>query len=269
MMTPEQLARWIEASIEAFKAEPEESPGGQLSIPDTWISPTHKYFYKATPKVASSKVKIVLQQLEGYGLPSRPTRIHWRDTPGLSFVPSIADSTTGDAVEILTSAEWFRFCFVRNPYSRLLSGYKSAVMNLNSPYVGFRESIRERAGYPTPPDATPRMVGFRDFVRYIGEQSENERDGHWKSQTGSLHMEAIQYDFVGRMESFSHDFTKVLQQFSAPVELIATVPQIVNATKELPLAIAYDKKLADYVYGVFEDDFDGFDYDRDSWMMDS
>ena len=96
-MTPKQLAQWIEASIEAFKAEPEDSPGDELGIPDTWISRTHKYFYKATPKVASSKIKIVLQQLEGYAVPPRPTRIHWRDTSGLSFVPSISDFTTRDA----------------------------------------------------------------------------------------------------------------------------------------------------------------------------
>ena len=113
------------------------------------------------------------------------------------------------------------------------------------------------------------MVGFGDFVRYIGEQSDNDRDGHWKSQTGTLHTETIQYDFVGRMESFADDFTRVLQQFSAPSELIASLPKIVNASQRIPLAIAYDKKLADYVYGIFKDDFEAFDYDRDSWMIDS
>jgi hypothetical protein len=264
-MTPIQLAQWIEAS----KAEAQYLPREALNAADTWISPTYRYFYLGTPKVACSKIKIVLQQLAGYPLPPNPLRVHFRDTPGLSFVPSISDFSTRDAVEILTSPKWFRFCFVRNPYSRLLSGYKSQVMDLTSPYVGFRELIRKKAGYPTPPNSTPRMVGFRDFVRYIGEKSDDDRDGHWKSQTGTLHMEAIQYDFVGRVESFAHDFTDVLKRFSAPAELIASVPQPVNTTQRLPLAVVYDKQLADYVYGIYKDDFEAFDYDRDSWMTDA
>ena len=263
-MTPEQLAQWIEDS-----KDEQDPPGEQLGVSNTWISPTHNYFCMTIPKVACSKIKIVLQQLEGLPLPSHTLRIHYRDTPGMSFVPSISDFSTQDAVEILTSPKWFRFCFVRNPYSRLFSAHKQVVMDLTNAYVGFRESIRENAGYPTPPDSTPRMVGFGDFVRYIGEQSDNDRDGHWKSQTGTLHMESIQYDFVGRMESFTHDFTTVLEQFSAPPELIASVPQIVNESQRLPLAIAYDKNLADYVYGIFKDDFEAFNYDRDSWMIDS
>ena len=71
------------------------------------------------------------------------------------------------------------------------------------------------------------------------------------------------------MESFTLDFTKVLQRFNASAELIASVPQVVNASQRLPLAAAYDKKLADYVYGIFKNDFEAFDYDRDSWMTDS
>ena len=86
-----------------------------MGVSNTWISPTHKYFYMATPKVACSKIKIVLQQLEGYALPPHPLRIHWRDTPGLSFVPSISDFSTPDAVDILTSTRWFRFCFRSGP----------------------------------------------------------------------------------------------------------------------------------------------------------
>ncbi len=261
MMTPKRIAQWIDAS----RAE-QDPPGDHIGDADTWVSPIHKYFCMTIPKVACSKIKIVLQQLEGYALPPRPIRVHFRDTPGLSFVPSILDFSTREAVEILTSPEWFRFCFVRNPYSRLFSAHKQVVLDLSNAYVGFRESIREMAGYPTPPDSTPGMVGFGDFVRYIGEESDSDRDGHWRSQTGILHLERIQYDFVGRMESFTHDFTRILRRFDASAELIASLPQAVNTTQSLPLAIAYDKQLADYVYGIFKDDFEAFEYHRDSWM---
>lgn len=264
MMTTSELSDWIDAS----RVE-QDSPGAQLGVSNTWVSVAHRYFYMATPKVASSKIKIALQELEGFELPPHPLRIHWRDAPGLSFVQSIWDFTTPDAVEILTSPSWFRFCFVREPYSRLLSAYTQKVMDLTSPWVGFRESIREHAGYPTPPGVAPGTVGFGDFVRYIGEQDDGDRDGHWRSQVGTLHIDRIDYDFIGRMESFTHDFTQVLQRFDAPSELIDSVPKVVNATQTSPLAAAYDKRLADYVYQVFRDDFAAFGYRRDAWKVEA
>ena len=264
MMTTKELSQWIDAS--RVERDPQ---GDQLGVSNTWVSATHRYLYVATPKVACSKIKMALQTLEGFELPPVPLRIHWRDTPGLSFVQSVSNFSTPEAVEILTAPGWFRFCFVRNPYSRLFSAYKQKVMDLTSPWVGFRESIRKSAGYATPPGAAPGMVGFGDFVRFIGEQSDGDRDGHWRSQVGTLHIDTIEYDFVGRMECFARDFTRVLQRFNAPAELIASAPQVVNATQKLPLAMAYDKPLADYVYQVFRDDFEAFEYSRNAWMVES
>jgi hypothetical protein len=255
-MTKTELYAWIEAA----KARGPAEDGDGLNAPDTWISPIHKYFCMAIPKAACSKIKIVLQHLEGYALPADPLRIHWRDTPGLPFVPSIADFATADGVAILTDEDWFRFTFVRNPYARLFSAYKSVVMDLDSPYIGFREAIRQQAGYPTPPGGALGRVGFADFVAYIAEQPDGQRDGHWKSQLGTMHPEAIHYDFIGRVETFARDFTKVLQRFAA-------LSERVNTTAQVSLAAAYHKRLADLVYEIYQADFEAFDYARDSWMF--
>lgn len=221
----------------------------------------------AIPKNACTKTKLVLQELEGLPLPPEADRIHYRDEAGLAFLPSIADFSTAEGVEILTSPEWFRFAFVRNPYARLFSAYKSQVMDLSSPYVGFRESIRQHAGYPTPSGATPGRVGFADFVQYIAGQVDGERDGHWKSQTGSLHLERIHYNFIGRVESFVEDFAELLGRFDASRELLSSLKERVNTTPALPLAAAYSRPLADAVYAIYRDDFEAFGYARDSWMF--
>lgn len=262
-LTKTDLYAWIE---EAKNRPPDEdSPG--LNIADTWISPQHRYFCMAIPKNACTKTKLVLQQLEGLPLPPEADRIHYRDEAGLAFLPSIADFSTAQGVEILTSPDWFRFAFVRNPYARLFSAYKSQVMDLNSPYVGFRESIRQQAGYPTPPGATPGRVGFADFVAYIAGQADGERDGHWKSQTGSLHLDQIGYHFIGRVECFAEDFAQVLQRFAVPLPLVNSLREQVNTTPALPLAAAYGKQLADTVYTIYKEDFETFGYARDSWMF--
>jgi hypothetical protein len=262
-MTKTDLHAWIEMS----KAKAQDEDGGGLNAADTWVSHVHKYFCVAIPKVACSKIKLVLQQLEGLPIPPQPLRIHYRNTPGIRFVPSIADFATSDAVEILTSNEWFRFTFVRNPYSRLFSAYKSQVMDLTSPYVGFRESIRQKAGYPTPAGAALGMVGFADFVSYIAEQPDDQRDGHWKSQVETIHLDLIRYDFIGRFETFQQDFSAVLERFDAPTELVSSLGERVNTTVRLPLAVAYHRQLADLVYAIYRRDFETFGYARDSWMF--
>jgi hypothetical protein len=262
-MTKTELHAWLEMS----KAKPQDEDGSGLNAADTWISPVYKYFCMAIPKAACSKIKLVLQQLEGFPIPSEPLRIHYRDTPSLRFVPSIADFATADAVEILTANAWFRFAFVRNPYARLFSAYKSQVMDLRSPYVGFREAIRQKAGYPMPPGAALGRVGFADFVQYIAEQPDDQRDGHWKSQTETMHLDAIRYDFVGRVETFQQDFRAVLQRFAASAALVASLAEPVNTTIKLPLAAAYNKALADLVYAIYTNDFETFAYARDSWMF--
>jgi len=260
MTATSDLTEWIEDS--RVERDPQ---GDQLGISNTWVSPGHRYFYMATPKVACSKIKLVLQELEGYEVPPAPLRIHWRDTPGLSFVPSLADLPIHDAVRALTSPDWFRFAFVRNPYARLLSAYTQKVRDLKSPWVGFREAVRRSAGVPTVPGAAPAVVEFPDFVRYIGEQDDGVRDGHWRSQVGTLHVDRIRYDFVGRFESFTEDLTQVLRKLRAPDTLLATVGLVVNATARVPLASVYDQDLADYVYRVFRDDFEAFEYHRNDW----
>jgi len=262
-MTATELYTWIEIA----KAKPEDEDGGGLNVADTWISPRHQYFCMTIPKVACSKIKLVLQQLEGLPIPADPLQIHFRATPGLTFLPSIADFATTEGVEMLTASTWFRFAFVRNPYARLFSAYKSQVMDLDSPYIGFRESIRQYAGYPTLPGRALGRVGFGDFVHYIATQADEQRDGHWKSQTESLHRDVIRYDFIGRVETFAPDFATVLQRFNAPAELIDALTERVNTTAQLPLAAAYNKQLADLVYAIYQDDFATFGYARASWML--
>ncbi len=253
--------------LDQAKARPPDTDGGGLNVADTWVSPQHRYFCMAIPKAACSKIKLVLQQLEGLPLPPEPLRIHYRDEPGLRFVPSIADFSTAEAAAIITSADWFRFTFVRNPYARLFSAYKSQVMELASPYVGFREAIRQHAGYPTAPGGTLGRVGFADFVQYIATQRDDQRDGHWKSQSETMQRAMIHYDFIGRVERFAQEFTTVLQRFNAPPALLATLDERVNTTAQLPLVAAYNKELADLVYAIYAEDFAAFDYARESWMF--
>ena len=138
-------------------------------------------------------------------------------------------------------------------------------MDLNSPYIGFRELIRESAGCPTPVGEQPDIVAFRDFVNYIEHQADEDRDGHWRSQTGTLCLDFIQYDFIGRVERFEGDFSEVLRRFAGGESLRSTLENVINESLPIPPALAYDGQVAEQVYRMYRKDFETFGYHKDSW----
>jgi hypothetical protein len=235
----------------------------------TWASPAHKYLYVAVGKAACTKIKLSLHQLEGYPPLENGSFVHDRDRPGCAFVPRLTDFTNAETIEILTSPEWFRFCFVRNPYYRLFSAYKSKMLNYLDPqYQPVRDEIRTQWDYPIRDGRPAGMVAFRDFVRYVEDRSDPDRDFHWRSQTAIVMPDMIKYDLIGRMESFVQDFEQVLRRLNASAELIAAIPEPVNPTTKLYHAAAYDRELASRVYDMYRNDFENFGYDRDSWLFD-
>jgi len=235
----------------------------------SWASTAHKYLYVAVGKAACTKIKLSLHQLEGYPPLENASWVHDRNRPGCAFVPRLTDFTNAEAIEILTSPEWFRFCFVRNPYYRLFSAYKSKMLNYLDPqYQPVRDEIRARYGYPVRDGHPAGMVAFRDFVRYVEDMADSDRDFHWRSQTALVMPTMIKYDFIGRMENFMQDFGQVLRRLNASDDLLATVQNPVNPTTKIYHAAAYDRELASRVYDMYRDDFMNFAYDRDSWLFD-
>jgi hypothetical protein len=236
---------------------------------NTCASPAHKYLYVAVPKAACTKIKLTLHQLEGY-LPLEPgSLVHDRNHPGYTFVPRLTDFTNAEAIEILTSPEWFRFCFVRNPYYRLFSAYKSKMLNYGDPvHQSVRDEIRLNYGYPLRDGRPAGMVAFRDFVSYVENKADQDRDHHWRSQCAIVMPAMIKYDFIGRMESFVQDFGQVLTRLNASAEIMLAISEPVNPTTQIYHAAAYDRELASRVYAMYREDFEHFGYDQDSWLFD-
>ena len=235
----------------------------------TYVSPKHTYFYLGTGKVACTKIKLLLHELEGYPAPDDLLAIHSRKQQDRDFLPSLLSFSDEECVKILTSGDYFRFCFVRNPYFRLFSAYKSKFFNYLDPqYHWLRDRIREKYDYPIRDGRRSGMVAFRDFVRYLREDPATFADAHWCLQTYHIMLDTIYYDLIGRIEDFERDFGQVLSRIGAPAKFMRNIPERINTTARLYHAAAYDKELADTVYYMYEDDFETFGYDRDSWLFD-
>ena len=182
-------------------------------------------------------------------------------------VLKLSDFGTDEIVEMLTSPDWCRFCFVRNPYDKLFSAYKSKISDPDGDpwYHAVQDKIREMFEYPRGDGQRKSIVSFRDFVRYV-QGGGRPYDGHWCVQTRRLVPEMIAYDFIGRYETYQRDFKNLLEQLGAPRETVAAAEKVHGQSTRICLPAAYDRELADTVYDIYRDDFEAFGYDRDSWM---
>jgi len=249
----QHLTDWINAT--------RDHDADQTLTYHSWVSVGHKCVCVTVPKIACSRIKLTLHLLDG-----NPDVAHLGDVHDAGL--RLASFDTEQIVEMLTSPAWFRFCFVRNPYDRLLSAYKTQVGNTwNQQYKWLKDDIKRTLGYP-PDDGPERLVAFRDFVRYLHDAEDGvRRDGHFNAQTRVLVPDLIPYDFVGRFEAFQSDFVQVLRRLNAPPEIIATASEVKNATTRVLPAIAYDRKMAALAADLYGADFDAFGYDQDSWMV--
>ena len=218
----------------------------------------HKYVTVTVPKVACSTIKRTLHVLEGLGPAERLALEH---EGGEAM--RLSRFSAKEAAAVLSDPTWLRFTFVRNPYDRLLSAWKSKILaSYDTYYAPARQHMRDALGYPG-----EAVVAFGDFVRFITSDDDPiSRDGHWERQTVVGLHDLIPYDVIGRFENFGTDFRAVLERIGAPADVLAVASEVTNPTEPLPPAAAYDSQLAALVFAYYREDFERFGYDRDSWF---
>lgn len=145
--------------------------------------------------------------------------------------------------------------FVRNPYARLVSCYRNKIVGLGMKDHSMLvpESCRN---------------SFGDFVGFVCEQLNSERNLHVSSQWFALVPGLLSYDFIGYCEHFSEHAHLFFAELGASEDLLATISIKRNATGAYDWRDYYDENLADVVYQNYYPDFKAFGYHKDSWKRD-
>ena len=154
----------------------------------------------------------------------------------------------------INSPEYRRICFVRNPYTRLLSSYLDKIK-----FGGKRQTTpyKRKLGFSSEDDVT-----FTAFIEGIASRSWYEADPHWRAQTEQLLWSGIRYDFVGRFEHFLQEIDRLAIECGVDVRgyLLSRFGHARHADRRLN--DFYTEELQARVYEVYQADFDAFGYEK-------
>lgn len=143
---------------------------------------------------------------------------------------------------------FYKFCFVRNPYDRLVSAYFRVVTNPNS-----GQTMRFADHLIRPRGSFENFVLCLEDYRYRVKVFSHP---HFFPQLDLVGVGGmIPMDFVGRFENLNEDFSTLTSRLGANVQL-----DMHNATPHDDFREMYSRKSAEVVRRLYEKDFVAFGY---------
>ncbi|CAI7834838.1 unnamed protein product [Closterium sp. NIES-53] len=218
------------------------------------------------PKVAANSWLMWLRAKLGQPDPNDPILALDVDKAGWHLLGR--HFTEKEAVRLVTRPDFFRFTFVRNPFSRALSAYSNKLVVTDTPNnktgPGSREYWNERFFRFVRPQfellkGEDDLVSFPDFMRLVALMKKNFRwkmDRHVAPQVDVCFMQMIKYDFVGRFENLEEDAKYVVNRFGGDHLDIFNFGVNAHQTRaDTKLVKKYTKDAYELVKEVYAQDF--------------
>lgn len=227
------------------------------------ISKRNSYIYFEVPKVASSTTKLKLQQIEAKtaGLPPISEEMSSIHNKKQSLLLSPSEIGFNKFFQMLDDVSVFKFTFVRNPYTRILSAFLSKIQGANSPH---RKKITQILDIGICSNPT-----FKQFLSAVSIQSKYNMDSHWRPQTDQLFNGLITFNFVGKFEKFEQDLNQVIQKIlsdnsnkntliNKDIYSIKFKGRKTNSKQKI--IEFYDSDCQHIVKNIYKSDFENFGY---------
>jgi hypothetical protein len=236
------------------------------------ISHKYKCIFVHIPKVAGQSIEMFFLDLHKLDWDSRsPLLLRPNDNPELG-PPRLAhlklhEYTSYDYLSPDRFDEYFKFTFVRNPWSRTVSFYK---------FEGYNE-----------------IMSFKQFVRKKLPELVNEKNWFYAPQYDFIyHEERTKIDFIGRFEDLHNDFSTICKKLKVPFtklphhnkseigkvrgKLPKQIKSLINDPARLPFdgrdeinstdyKDYYDSSLIRAVEDLYHIDIDKFNYDFEAF----
>ena len=147
----------------------------------------------------------------------------------------------------VSKRSYFVFTFVRDPYERLASCYRSKFnMQDESKFIYTHYFF----GYLRNDDT------FDDFVRKISKIPDFLSNRHFKSQHSIIFSHGVNVDFLGKVENLPSDFEDIRQRYGFSELTTRNKSQGKSADK------LFTTETREMIYTRYKEDFDVFGYDE-------
>ena len=178
------------------------------------INHQYKFIYCPIPKVASTSIKQAIIGLTN-------TNDDWQ---------CIHTYTSGrfslgiyhheDAKKFLQDRQYWRFAFIRNPWTRIISSYVSKFAHptrKEAPSFAKRviDWVYADLGLETNYE---KSITFKQFLKYVVTTENQQLDIHWKPQNLFL-SKNYAFDFIGQFENIEQDFEYVQEKLNIQLKL--------------------------------------------------
>ncbi len=181
----------------------------------THISLVNRYVYVEVPKAGCGTMKATLGGMEAARLSAGAVeRVQENPHDRTKATPFIKPyQLPPDLLEdAFRSRKWTRFTVVREPASRLLSGYLEKIRQ------GLKQSGPILAALQERGDAPERAedITFEQFIDVVSSTPSRDQDPHWRRQADHLGLEFIRYDDVIHLEDLDASWPKIAKLTGVP-----------------------------------------------------
>ena len=174
----------------------------------THISLVNRYVYIEVPKAGCGTMKATLGGMEAARQsPAAVLRVQENPHDRSKATPFVKPfQLPPDLLEdALRGRKWTRFTVVREPASRLLSGYLEKIRQGLQQSDPILDALRERGGAPE----LAKDISFADFIEVVSAQESREQDPHWRRQVDQIGYGIIDYDAVIHLEELDASWDRV------------------------------------------------------------
>jgi hypothetical protein len=159
--------------------------------------------------------------------------------------------------------DYFKFSFVRNPWSKMVSHYIYKNYIREDPPKPQPKSFKAWIKNSTKHNLTERLPTHKEYgYVHLSNQLDWLCDKRWKNQIPPRNFE-IDVDFVGRFENYEEDWNFICQKINLKTELLHERPGIQgkkNPKNTLDYREYYDDECIEIVRKRFDDDIKFFNY---------
>ena len=169
--------------------------------------------------------------------------------------------------------DYFKFTFVRNPWSRILSAYLEKfrdpkglryqpAKNINDIMVDlitgkkgqwFKEYFDE--------DGIMSFKTFVDIFHQFSKESYDNFDIHWLPQNIVADFYIKKYDFIGKLENFENDFDKILETLNIKIKPKYKIGSNSHLFQKHIEFYKNNPELIDKVAEIYKEDIERYGYD--------